>query len=194
MIRKFYKKNKLYIYICLIVIIFIALIIILLCNRKPSLYKYMKVNNIKKVDVTKVSDYSFLDKYNINNNVYIYNKDINISNYTGNIYYVRDKKNYNIYRIKIDTSNNNKDVPILVQIKETMNDIEKELLNVFKNIKFEEELLEGKDDNKIKISIEENIFKYNKNYVKIYKDKDIEYHINYYMNEKFFVCELIKLI
>ena len=192
MIKRLFEKYKIYIYICVPIIIVIALLIIILINRKPSIYKYMKVENIKKVDTIKINDYSFLDKYNIEGEVNKLEKDIVVGNYIGSIYYIRNNNNYNIYQIKIDTSNNDKNIPILVQIKETINDIDKSIINSFKNIVFIEDKLEGKSNYKFNLSIEESIFKDNRNYVKIYKDKDIEYHINYYMNNGYLVCELVK--
>ena len=91
MIKRLFEKYKIYIYICVPIIIVIALLIIILINRKPSIYKYMKVENIKKVDTIKINDYSFLDKYNIEGEVNKVEKDIVVGNYIGSIYYIRKR-------------------------------------------------------------------------------------------------------
>ena len=193
--KKLFKKYKLYLYICLLIIIFIALIIILLLNRKPSLYKYIMIDDIKRVNTIKTNDYSFLDSYKINGKVNQYKKEIELDQFSGYIYYIRGKNKYNIYQVKIDTSNNDKSVPLMSQIKLTIEEFEREIINQFDNNLYNiSEELEGKSNYKIKLPIEESIYKDNRVYIRKYSDKKSEFVFNYYMNDKYLICEFINNI
>ena len=193
--KKLFKKYKLYLYICLFIIIFIALIIILLLNRKPSLYKYIMIDDIKRVSTIKTNDYLFLDSYKINGKVSQYKKEIELDQFSGYIYYIRGKNKYNIYQVKIDTSKSDESVPLMSQIKLTIEEFEREIINQFdNNLHYISEELEGKSNYKIKLPIEESIYKDNRVYIRKYSDKKSGFVFNYYIKDKYLICEFINNI
>lgn len=191
---EFYKKYKLYIYIGLVLFI-ICLLNLIFYRPETKFHKYMNIDNAFSVETVETEDYSFLDSYDVHKKIYKYNDKVLLGKYSGDLYFVRGVNNLNIYQVKIDTTNNIGGIPVVKQIKDNMNSFEKRISKEYydKLIFMSDELL-GESKYKFKLPIEDSIYKDNRVYRKIFEEKGDVYHINYYMENDYLICEVIKFI
>ena len=193
-LKNFYKKNKRYIYIGLVVFL-ICILNLIFYKPKTMFYKLMNFKDIDGLKTTEVGEYSFLESYDVHGKINKLQNSVVLGNYIGDIYYVRGKNNLNIYQVKINTEENLDGVPVLQQIKDNMSAFEEEINKNYDNklINTSDELI-GESNYKYDLPIEESIYKDNRVYRKTYELKGVIYHINYYMEDEYLVCELIKFI
>ena len=191
--EEFIKKYGLFIFLCIVVVIICAFVIDK--NVKPNFSKLMNKENIRFTKTIKTNDYSFLDRFDVNGTIYKYNDSVIVNGYKGYIYYVRGNNNLNIYQVRIDTIQNDPNVPIIAQIKESMDKLEKGMVDSFNNkLVLSNEEFDRESEYKFDTSVEEKIYNEKMIYTKFFEDSNARYNINYYMENDYLVCEMVKFI
>ena len=191
--EEFIKKYGLFIFLCIVVVIICAFVIDK--NVKPNFSKLMNKENIRFTKTIKTNDYSFLDRFDVNGTIYKYNDSVIVNGYKGYIYYVRGNNNLNIYQVRIDTIQNDPNVPIIAQIKESMDKLEKGMVDSFNNkLVLSNEEFDRESEYKFDTSVEEKIYNEKMIYTKFFEDSNERYNINYYMENDYLVCEMVKFI
>ena len=190
------KSLYFYLYIGIVLIAICVLVFIKIFASKPKLYNLINKNNIFFTRKVKTDDYSFLDIYGIEGTIYKYKDEIYLNGFKGYIYYIRNNKHINIYQVRIDTTKNEKDSPVLRQIELSMEGFESGVVNNFNNkMTLSEEFINNNNISyKFDIPIEEKIYLDNVVYTRIFESEDGIFSINYYMDDEYLICELIKNI
>ena len=193
--KELIEKYGIFIIISIISSILIVFVAKKIINGDTLFYRLINQEVFKKSSVTNIDEYTFLERYDVHEGVSQYKKIVKLDKLNGNLYYIRGNNNLNIYRVGLDTTNNDKNTPILEQIVETMEYFESKIQDNFKNkLVYSNEEITNNSDLKINIPVEEKIYKEKEIYTKIYIIESSIYHINYYMDDSYFICELVKIL
>ena len=197
----FNKKN---IIIGISIILVIVLIFVFLLIFKDNTLSMDKFINNKKLEKTNKitlihNEYSFIaSKYNLGGKaLYESKEDIYLGELKGKILYIRGNVNANIYQVKYNVDNFHKEIPILIQINQYMTSFEEESRTSLKfpvDLKYSDEKLSAESKYPFKLTTEEYIYKENIEYTRTYKYNNVLYDFNYYIEDNYFVCEVVRIL
>ena len=193
------KKYK-YIIIGISILLIIILLIFFLTRKSEPipLEKVFSTTNFKDVRVKK-SNRKISEKYELKKyKIYETRKDIKLNDLIGKVLFVRSKEfNANIFQTRKEITKE-AELPILMQVESEMEYLKQGALNYLKldsNTLPISESLTGISKYDFPMPTRESVYTEKRHYTSTYIDTNGEkYDINFYMDNEYLVCELVKFI
>ena len=198
------KGKVKYIVISLFVILIIFIIVLLIFNNKNKekdiFVDFSEVIGEVDYDSKKVimSNNKIFSKYDVSSDsINELLTNVKFGQYDGKLFYVRSNKmNANVFqmknRISITSENH---APLLAQVATYMSIFKNQALEYLK-LNMDSEPLEEKisGDTKSNLPLVEQIYIEKRTYSLTYKANDVLHDINFYMDNDYFVCEIVKFL